>query len=180
MFIKNYGALFLLCIIFSDAFAQGNNALAKAQYMIRQINAEKTALKQENSTLKKQLDELKKKVGGLEKESKNNSSALQSRLKAERQKSASSSQSLLQLGDELRAANDSKKILQNSVKQYSESLDLCIANNKSIYDIANKMTKEGLWKPARKSEPFLQLGRVKMENLAQDYQYEINDLLINQ
>ncbi len=169
-------AAFAIVIIFPIKInAQADQALARAQYMMRQLNAEKTALAKENVDLKKELEQLKKDYSRLKNKSKKTSNALVDRLKEEKEKLLNSSNSIVEMEETIKKKNHLIKNMEQHMKLYDKDLYQCIDHNKTIYQYSMEMLNEGLWKPAKKTEPFIQFRRVKIENLAQDYQYKIQD-----
>ncbi len=182
---KVYGVCFILSgllVMPVIGFAQGQDAIARAQYMLRQVNAEKNALQQENIRLKKELEALKSdmqvKLTKSEKGNKKLSGKVKS-LQQRNQQFADVLSELRQQYNELQLKNSGN---ENMLGQYSENLQLCVNNNKELYqvnlELLNSYQKKGVWASIKKAEPFTRLKKVQIENMAQEYQYRIEDLQV--
>jgi chromosome segregation ATPase len=162
------------------------NALAKAQYMLRQVSTDKTNLEKEVVKQKGEVERLTKEIQLLKKDAKSKLEAnhnsqqealtlltsdrknVQSKLHAEAEKNAA-----------LQANNE--KLTQRLEKQIRR-FDICYDNNKKLYavnkEILGKYQDKGFWAALSQKEPFTAIERVKVENLVQDYQYEIENLTV--
>ena len=159
---------------------KSDEALARAQYIIRQLNAEKATLGQESLDLKRQLEVIEKSLINtklkLKKSITVNKKYKQS-VKHSKQSHTDTKQILADVRRDLRMAKLNNTQLTNTLQLYNSDLNQCITNNNEIYQLTTELIKEGLWEPSRKTESFFQLKRVQMENLAQDYQYNAEDLI---
>ena len=162
------------------------NALAKAQYMLRQISTEKASLEQQVTKQKVEIDNLAKEVSLLKKESKSklevaNSTQLEAltTLKGDRQKVQAKLEIESEKNTELTTANEKLKL---QVAKQTNNFDVCYNNNKKLYDInkeiLGKYEDKGFWAALSQKEPFTAIEKVKIENLVQDYQYEIDGLTV--
>ncbi len=162
------------------------NALAKAQYMLRQISTEKASLEQQVTKQKVEIDGLSKEILLLKKESKNKLDATASTqlealttLKSDRQKVQAKLEIESEKNTGLIAANEQLKL---KVAKQTNNFDICYNNNKKLYDInkeiLGKYEDKGFWAALSQKEPFTAIEKVKIENLVQDYQYEIDGLTV--
>ena len=171
------------------AFAENDNtknALAKAQYMLRQVSTEKANLEKELAKQKVENAGLTKELQSLKKESKtrfdvsnNNQQEALSLLKNDRQKI----QSKLEVEAEKNTAiASSNEHLSQQLAKQTNNFDLCYNNNKKLYDInkeiLGKYEDKGFWAALSQNEPFTAIEKVKIENLVQDYQYQIDSLSV--
>jgi chromosome segregation ATPase len=159
-------AITLLSTLGTQAFAQSQDSVAKAQYMLRQLNAEKVALEKENAELKRKLQEMEQK--GAEETAQ---AGRQNKNQSSRIRELESARTGLE--QELRQA-----MLHNS--QYGDTLKLCLDNNRKLYEVnlelLGKYEDKGLWKIITQAEPLTRISRVELENMVQDFQYRIEDL----
>lgn len=191
--------LVIVIAVFSaiPGYGQKDNAMARAQFIIRQLNAEKAALNTEKVKLAKELEEAKASLDALKKKSEKKEQRLESQLtdmvrqsEADTKRYADALMRVKESNRKLRthlaktregltASDQESTQLKQSVAQFETDLTQCIDNNKKIHQLSVDMVNEGLWKPAKSTEPFIQLKRVKIENLAQDYEYKSRDFLIS-
>lgn len=161
------------------------NALAKAQYTLRQISAEKTSLEQQiakltadNAALQKDLEKYRKDASQQQQQINkqqsqlinldNNNQQFQNHIENEKTKNG-----------ELTAEN--QRLLARLADQ-TENFDICYRNNKTLYEINQEILGQyqdkGFWDALSQKEPITALGQVKVENLVQDYQYKMQDLKV--
>lgn len=188
----NHGFLLMLAVLMlitKPVMAVENDAMAKAQYMLRQVAAEKNQIaaeKQqllaENKQLSQDLEELKKKYDKLINKSEKAESSMKGRMSEMNQ----------QYRDEVSAHNETRKQLAdiarekdrllNTAMEQTQSIDLCVSNNKKLYEInqelLGKYEHKGIWSVISQKEPFTGLSQVQIENLVDDYQYRLDDLRV--
>lgn len=167
---------------------EGNaqKAMAKAQFLLRQATAEKTTLQQQVGDLQKQVDALTKQLGELKSSStaKQDSIVQQMAGNSEKWRSANEKQAdeLKAARTEIKAGNAKVAELQQSLKAQTDNFSLCYANNKKLYDInkdiLGKYKNKGAMDAILQREPFTGVSEVGVENLIQDYQYQLDDLVI--
>lgn len=180
---------FLMTTVTNSVAAENDNtknALAKAQYMLRQMSTEKASLEQQVAKQKVDIDNLSKEVSMLKKESKNKLDATASaqlemltNLKGDRQKVQGKLATEIEKNAELTAANEHFK---SEVAKQTNNFDVCYNNNKKLYEInkeiLGKYEDKGFWAALSQKEPFTAIEKVKIENLVQDYQYQIDGLTV--
>lgn len=183
-------ALMLLTLMCSGTYANNSdaakNALAKAQYMLRQVSAEKAALEKEVNTQKEKLDTLLKENSQIKLELKNSKLAVNPQdevvkvLKENGQQIQSKFQEQAKINEQL---SDKNTQLEARLTSQNKNFDVCYSNNKKLYainkEILGQYENKGFWDALKQREPFTSLERVKVENLVQDYQYDIESLSVN-
>lgn len=173
-----------------NAFAENNdaaakNALAKAQYMMRQVSNEKAELEKQIAKQKEQIDALTKENEKIKVDLKNKMNAVNpldevvKSLKDNGQKNQSKLENELSKNDKLTAKNEE---LELKLSSQSKNFDICYGNNKKLYEINKEILgqyeNKGFWDALKQKEPFTAIERVKVENLVQDYQYNIDSLKV--
>jgi len=169
-----------------DANAQ-KNALAKAQFMLRQATSEKADLQQQLDTLKQQVDKATKELSDAK-----NSSA-ESQRKAEekfsgtieqwKQHDAKSNEQLTALRAQLKEQSEQRTRLEVALKVQTDNFALCYGNNKQLFDLNRELLtryqQKGVLDAVKQREPFTGLKEVEVENLVQDYRYRNDDLKVS-
>lgn len=173
-----------------NAFAENNdaaakNALAKAQFMMRQVSNEKAELEKQVAKQKEQIDALTKENEKIKTDLKNKMNAVNpldevvKSLKDNGQKNQSKLENELSKNEALLAKNED---LEMKLSAQSKNFDICYGNNKKLYEINKEILgqyeNKGFWDALKQKEPFTAIERVKVENLVQDYQYNIDSLKV--
>ena len=171
--------------------AQANkDALARAQYMIRQINAELNQMKASNVQIKlekqevdKEYKKLKKKYNKLTKNSDSKSKKLSSKIDNIKQRYIQERDAHLETKKILNEVTKDKNSLSDLSGRKTDKINLCVASNKKLYSINKQILlryeDKGVWDSLTQAEPFSRLSQVEIENLVDDYQYQIEDLKID-
>jgi chromosome segregation ATPase len=174
----------------APGLAQANNeALARAQFMLRQLDAEKNqlaaegkTLKAENAELRDKLEALQKKYQKLEKKSAKSSNLMSDRLADTSQRLEQESIALDETSKKLQAMIAEKDRLFEIATEQTGAIDLCVSNNRKLYEInqqlLGKYEDKGVWSVLSQAEPFTGLKQVEIENLIDDYQYQLDDLRV--
>ncbi len=182
--------VFILTTINISSTYAAKDAMARAQFMIRQLNAELNQIKTTNTQLKNKTDEINNELKSLNKK--------YTRLKGVNHKNIKTlSFKINEIKDEYKAEviahNETKLLLKKMTRDksillsYSEKqkdkINICMSNNKKLFDIDKIMLSnyenKDIWDSLIQAEPFSQLSQVEIENLIDDYQYEIEDLLVD-
>lgn len=165
---------------------------------LQQLTAEKSKLQLDNDALKKELEELKAKT--------TQASAEQVRLQqrtrelelaSARQARASGNEEALEksrtqlqelvgryreLAQTLKDVETERDTLRSGQATQQGQLSACVNKNAQMYILADEllgqMGNQGLWSAFKSREPFLQLSRTRLENLAEDYRYRIDELRV--
>lgn len=136
-------------------------ALAKAQFMLRQVAGELDAAKTENAALKTELASLKAKKSGVE-------GAL-----------AKSTGRVEELQARLDEALAAKQKTEETAADRGRQLDQCSGKNAKLYDLNSELLRryadKGLVDVLTHREPLIGLKKVEMENLVQDLQDKLDE-----
>lgn len=185
---KGLIAATMMCVFSCTAQAQTSNdgtktALAKAQYMLRQISTEKTNLEKEISLLKTEKNELQKEIEKYKAENTKKQAEVNKQLSALEGLSKESHELQNNIEDTKEKysllQNENQRLLDRLATQ-TENFDICYKNNKTLYsvnqEILGQYENKGFWDALSQKEPLTAVGKVKVENLIQDYQYKMQDL----
>ena len=192
MINKYFAALSLVVILVPGAYAAGDEqkaALAKSQYMLRQLTAEKSEMEKKNKeldevnkTLKAQLDKVQAELA-----SKNAQLAKwQTKAQEQQETLAKTQQESGQQQKELKRSaeliNHQKTNIESRLQTQRANLSLCMENNRKLYDINKELVanyqNKGFWAVAKQKEPFTGKQQVEIEKLAQEYQYRLDDAVV--
>ncbi len=188
----NIKVITILAVLFLTYItpAQANkDALARAQYMIRQINAELNQLKTLNQRMKSDMQSLenkykslKKKYSKLDNKSKKNKNILSGRVVEIKQAYSAEVSSHNETRKRLQLVESNNKHLSDVGSENQQRLNMCIGNNHKLYDInieiLTKYENKGVWDSLSQAEPFSNLTQVEIENLVDDYQYHMDDIRV--
>jgi len=166
-----------------------DDAMARAQYMLRQMNAEMIQLKAsqqsllaEKDALKKDFDKLQKKYDGLTSKSEKNKQAMKGKVSEIKQRYKEEVTAHNETRKQLKEIIQEKNRLFNVATEQTRSLDLCVGNNEKLYtinrEILSQYEEKGVWDSVTQAEPFSGLTQVQIENLVDDYQYRLDDLRV--
>ena len=187
-------ALLLACTA-TSALAErreesGDDATRKAQYLLRQMQAELQKAKTENAGLQGELDKLKGKQGDLEKQlesseqklssSSNRNSALNDRLQKDGDKYRALMTRYRETVADLRKTQFKVAYMQEAVLERNQWISVCQENNEKMYTANNELLEayrdKGLMASLSQSAPVTGLAMVRAENLVEDYRYRLEDL----
>jgi chromosome segregation ATPase len=169
-----------------DANAQ-KNALAKAQFMLRQSTAEKAELQQQADTLKQQVEKLAKELAATQ----GDAGATQQKMQTGfaqtidqwRQRDARQTAQLQELRLQLKVQGEQRAVLDQRLEIQASNFSVCYGNNKQLVDLNRELLEryqnKGVFAAMRQKEPFTGLAQVEVENLVQDYRYKLDDLTVN-
>jgi cell division septum initiation protein DivIVA len=156
------------------------NALDRAQYMLRQINTQKVQLEQENSQLKAEIAELKKES---DKQLKQQETGNKKLGQANKQKD----ELIQKLRDKvketviaLRQSESERLQASKSGETLTTDLKTCAENNHKLVnlnaELVGKYGKKGVWDALVQAEPFTGIEQVAIENIIQEYRFRNEDL----
>jgi len=181
--------LFLVAPVFAqqapDKAAQA--AVAKAQFMLRQVSGEKAALEAKNHDLQTQIDALTKKAAVMVKEqqvAELGKEKLSDQVSGVKEKYVA----LVNKYNELREAYIAEKKRGQSDAAKMDERDAfikqCVDSNKKLFtinqEILGKYEHKGFWDVINQKEPLTGLSQVELENMVQDYQFENEDARVNE
>jgi len=178
-------SIILSVTLVEAAFAQQDpqqKAMARAQYMLRQTNAESAKLKAEIAALKEQGKVLQKELDDERKAAHRKEKKLKGTLSAWKESHEELKDKLVNTLAELSRSNNDNESLASSLGLQTQNFELCYENNKKLFDVNSELLgqykSKGAWDAVVQREPFTQLKRVEIENLIQEYQYKIEDLYL--
>ena len=179
--MKIYTVLLLVVfgslVMSSNAFAQKDlqNALAKAQFMLRQVNAEKLQIQQERDAIKKEFEEYKKKMEKDLAVSKKNSEKLKGSLGSWKESHQKIKQDLQETTLTLLNEKEAHAKTGDELVKMTKDHQFCHNNNYELADVNNELLEMYRKKNKKGLDPVLGLGRVRLENLIQEYSHRIED-----
>lgn len=165
-------------------------ALTKTQLMLKQAAADKVSAEKQLAELKAELEKNKAEFDRFKKSS-------ESQIQAKEQgstKLAGTVDVLKERYTELQgkyaelkqlyvSSSRSGKEADLKLKAHQDNFQLCLDNNRKLYDINQEILgnyqDKGFWEVMREKEPFTGFRSVKVENLIQDYQYKNDDLKLD-
>ena len=158
------------------------NALAKAQYMLRQVSAEKAQLQKDIDSLTKEVTQLKKNSEKQLVKSEKNTKAVAEKFSKLSEMYEELYNRHVDLAKENRQQAMQRNELSEKLQGLADKHDLCIANNQQLYDmnedLAGKFKKKDIFDIIKRHEPFTGIAKVQMENLLEGYAYDREGLLI--
>lgn len=170
----------IACGLTSAVHAQNDQALAKAQYLLRQVNAEK-------SQLQAQLTEQQQKAASLTEEV----AALEKKLQASKAKSATNAEQYQENMQNYREALSKERTevasLRTALREMREwaaslnhGVESCLATNKQYFELSQELIanyeEKGFVDVFKSREALTGLGKVWMENQIQEYANKSDDL----
>lgn len=172
-----------------SALAADKDATARMQFMIRQITAEKNQLAAENQkklveklALEQEMKSLQKKYDALVKNAENKKTAMSGKIKDLRDGLSAERQAHQETMGQLSEMASEKGRLFNIATEQIHAIDLCVSNNKKLYElnreILGQYENKGVWGAITQAEPITGLSQVQIENLVDDYQYKLDDLRV--
>jgi chromosome segregation ATPase len=177
-----------LAVAAQDANANAQkNALAKAQFMLRQATAEKAELQQQADALKQQVEKLTKELALRQSDAVTAREKMQSgfteTIAQWRQRDALKSDQLEELRGQLTAQGQQRAEIERQLQVQSENFKVCYGNNRQLLDINRELLAryegKGVFDALRQKEPFTGMTQVEVENLVQDYRYKLDDFTVN-
>jgi len=195
----------LLCMLVLNAPAihaqapkQSNaadQALRKAQGMLRQLGQEKAALETEKSELLQQVKNLEAEVKRLQplqqeidryRADTETLQSIRGKLESNLEKAQKRAQIQLKkqqkIIDQARQIQNDNQLLVAAVQEREQWIDVCTANNTNLVDInqelLNKYQKKGFFQKLGELELLTGISNVTTENLVESYQYRLEDLTV--
>ena len=172
----------LLIFLSLPAFAQENvqKAMARAQYMLKQVSAEKAALEAKNLELKNELEAVNKKMDAELKVASKEKRKLRENIgnwKAEYQKLK---ERFVEVSMSLRDMTVDRDVTAEKLAMQTQNYQLCYKDNNQLVgindELLEKFNQKGPWDALVQREPVTGLGKVEMENLMQTYRHRIEDV----
>ena len=193
--------LSLLCLVLAAPLAaqQANDGSARLRLQVNQLTAEVGRLNRENGELQQELDALRSQLesaqGDLERTAgrlnRAENSAAQFRQATQR---GSEQLDVMRARErdlvarfretitQLRGTEQARATLKNEVANLETAYASCADNNRQMFSTAEEIlaTLEGRGGGRRliEGEPFTQIARVRLENLVDEYRYDLEDQLV--
>jgi chromosome segregation ATPase len=168
----------------------GDDAMRKAQYLLRQMTAEQQVLKTDNAKLQSEIADLKAENERLtadlgEREStitrnRKSNEALVERIQSDSDKYHGLVERYRNKLEELRTAQFRVAYLEQAVTERNQWIDVCKASNDDLYqansELLERYQNRGVLDLLAGAEPVTGLARVRTESLVEDYRYKLEDL----
>lgn len=168
-------------------------ALRKAQGMLRDLTQQKTQLETENTALKEQLKKLEADVKRLEplqgeverskasiESLKGSAGALEHRLGQEQEKYTQFAAKHREMLAQAKKIQSDNQLLVAAVKEREQWIGQCGERNRAMLDankeLVGKYKEKGFFDKLAELEPLTGIGRVEAETVEQDYRYKLQDL----
>lgn len=183
----------------SDAAQQ---ALKKAQGVLKQLNEEKAALETEKKTLSDEKAALQTQVEKLESALKqlsplqaevvaqksavdslrNSNGALSSQLSRSQANERELNKKLQETVAQAKLIQNDNQLLVSAVQERERWIGRCDEKNRDVIHAANELTtkyqNKSFLEKLSEVEPFTGIGNVEMENTEQNYQFKLEDLKV--
>ena len=170
-------------------------ALRKAQGMLRDLSQQKTQLETENGALKQQLAKLESTVKQLEplqaeverdkasiESLRNSADALEGQLGKERERYGQFQSRHREMVAQAKQIQADNQLLVDAVKEREQWIAHCGVQNqdllKSQRELVEKYKEKGFWDRLAELEPFTGIARVEAENVEQAYRFKLEDLKV--
>ncbi len=166
--------------------ANTQRALQKAQFMLRQAASEKSELETQVGALKQQVEQLSKEIAS----TKASAASTQQRTEEKygsaialwKQHDGELKDELENTKEQLKQTAKKQTELEAELAKQKNNFSICYENNKKLYDIngklLNRYENKGLGDVLEQKEPFTGIKQVEIENLVQDYRYQLDDLRV--
>ncbi len=192
-------SMLLLLVLSCTAAAEtarrddGDNALRKAQYMLRQLSQEKTDLQATNAklegdlqVLQKQFDELQAKLDKTEQhldKSRDSNEQLVGRIRRDNERLTDLMEKQRDTLAILQAAKQDNQLLVNAVQERDGWIQVCRGRNEGMYqanlELLDRYQHKGVLDAVRQKEPLTGIPTVQLENEVQEYRFRLEDLQVS-
>jgi chromosome segregation ATPase len=178
---------------------RSSDATARLQVMLQQLNAEKTKLAADNQKLVAERDSLKKELEAVESKASGEKQRL-SRAAQDLATAQAGRASVQQAFDTLkgrfealveqykktvgvlREVEAERNTLSEMAADYQKRVTVCETNNETLYrntlELIDRYDEKGILDTLRQREPVTGLGRVRLENLMEEYRNIADDMRI--
>ena len=199
---KTSAGLLLLCLI-GTAIADpkpesaGQQALKKAQGVVRQLTEDKQALEAEKATLLEQIKKLEAQATQLpalqnevvlhktqEDNLRNNNDTLAAQLKSEQDKQQAIHKKLKEIVAQAKQIQADNQLLVAAVTEREKWIKQCTVKNTDLLKVnqslLGKYQEKGFWDEVAELEPFTGIGKVESQNNTETYQFKLQDLKVTE
>lgn len=171
----------------------GDNALRKAEYMLRQLSQEKADLQAENANLggklqelQKKFDELQAKFTGTEQHldrARASNEQLVSRIGRDNERMTELMEKYHDTVKTLQASKQDNQLLINAVAERNDWMQVCRERNEGLYkanlDLLQRYQNKGVLEALKQRDKLTGLTSVKVENEVQEYRFRLEDLQVS-
>lgn len=192
--INAFFLILVACSVGLDAQADEKAlqaALTKTQLMLKQAAADKIAAEKQLAGVKAELEHSKSEFESYKKATERKlqvneqgSDRLAGTVDVLKERYVELQAKYAELNKRHASAARSGKEVDQKLKIHQENFQLCLENNRKLYDINQEILgnyqDKGVWDVMQESEPFTGFKAVKVENLIQDYQYRNDDLKLDE
>lgn len=195
-----YGSL-MLCLLGAETIAApkpesaGQQALKKAQGVVRQLTEEKQALEAEKTALAEQIKKLElvaKQIEPLqgeillhktqEENLRTANAGLETQLQREREKEQDLHQKIKDIVAQAKQIQNDNQLLVSAVSERERWIKQCTDKNRSLVEanqaLVGKYQDKGFWEKLGQIEPFTGLGKIETQNTVENYQFKLEDLKV--
>jgi chromosome segregation ATPase len=176
--------------------ARDDGGAARLQAMVQQLTTERTQLQADNTKLKTELGAanaelktLRDANAGLERRLGTNEASLNQAgvsnarntqaLEQQRTRMEELVAQFRETIEVLRATELERNNLKTALASRQSAFDQCAANNQKLFDTGNEVLdryeQKGCFSALRENEPFTQNGRVRLQNLVDEYRWALED-----
>ena len=199
-------AVTLITGVPGGAYAQtarsgGGGASAEMVLQLQQLTTERSSLQTQNESLKKRLDDLHKErdalkgaQAGIDQHARasalalTQSSSQRDSLQKELDETKARMQELVdKFRDTIKSLRDTetdRATVKQTLGTRDQQLKVCLDHNQQLYKLNDEILKrldgQTAWTRLEAKEPFTQLKRVQLENLADDYRARASDQVITE
>jgi septal ring factor EnvC (AmiA/AmiB activator) len=168
----------------------GDQALRKAQYLIRQLSEEKSELQGKVIRLEEELDRVRAELEDLKDENKvldarlnksrSNNEQLVERVRSDLDKFKKLLERYRETAATLRQATVDNQYLVRAVQEREHWMQECRGRNQDLFAANSDLLERYRDVATRHSEPFTGIGKVTVENEVQDYRFKLEDLQVTE
>ena len=193
--------LLVLCLLGAQTIAApkpesaGQQALKKAQGVVRQLTEEKQALETEKTALLEQVKKLElvaKQIEPLQGEIllhktqedtlRNTNGALETQLQREREKQQELHRKIKEIVAQAKQIQNDNQLLVSAIGERERWIKQCTDKNLSLIEanraLVGKYQDKGFWDKAAELEPFTGIAKVETQNTVETYQFKLEDLKV--
>lgn len=199
---QTYHYLLVLCLLSGAETvaapkqeSAGQQALKKAQGVVRQLSEEKQALETEKTALLEQvkkLENITKQIEPLQGEIlqyksqeqtlRNANSTLDAQLQGEREKQQNLHRKIKEIVAQAKQIQADNQLLVAAVSERERWINQCTDKNRQLLEanrtLINKYQDKGFWDKVAELEPFTGIGKVETQNTVETYQFKLDDLKV--
>lgn len=183
-------AFTLVCVALAPtAYADDTNAqkaLQKAQFMLRQATSEKAELQTQLDAANQQVEQLSRELtaakSGAANDRQRTEEKYSSAIAQWKQRDTDTAAELAAIRQQLKQEMAQRREVESQLQKQKNNFAACYENNKKLSDIGTQLLSryenKGFGDVLKQREPFTGISRVELENLVQDYRYQLDGLRV--